>query len=40
MEVLPLLYNLKPKFEWVRGHNGDKWNEYVDELCTREIVFY
>lgn len=40
MEVLPLLYTLKPQFEWVRGHNGDKWNEYVDELCTREIVFY
>jgi len=40
MEVLPLLYSLKPKFEWVKGHNGNKWNEYVDELCTREIVFY
>lgn len=37
MEVLPLLYTLKPKFEWVRGHNGDKWNEYVDELCTRAM---
>lgn len=20
---------------WVRGHNGEKWNEYVDELTQR-----
>lgn len=20
------------KVEWVKGHNGDKWNEYCDEL--------
>lgn len=22
------------KFEWTRGHNGDLWNEYADDLCT------
>ena len=38
MGVLPLLYSLKPKFEWVKWHNGNKWNEYVDELCTRNIL--
>ena len=23
-------------FDWVRGHNGDKWNEYVDNLANKE----
>lgn len=36
------IYNLKIKFllsgfniqvDWLRGHNGDKWNEYVDKLA-------
>jgi ribonuclease HI len=22
------------KFEWVRGHDGNHWNEYVDQLCS------
>lgn len=22
---------------WVRGHNGNEWNEYADELITTEI---
>lgn len=25
--------NIKVTFEWVRGHNGDKWNEYCDQRC-------
>lgn len=25
------------RWEWVRGHSGDKYNEICDELCTREI---
>lgn len=24
-------------FQWVRGHNGDTWNEAVDSLCTEAI---
>lgn len=24
----------KVKLSWVRGHNGDKWNESVDEMCN------
>lgn len=24
---------LKVKFKWVRGHNGDLWNERADQLC-------
>ena len=23
------------KMIWVKGHNGNKWNEYTDELATR-----
>jgi len=25
---------LKVSYEWVRGHNGDYWNEYCDNLCS------
>lgn len=21
-------------FKWVKSHNGNRWNDYVDELCT------
>lgn len=21
--------------EWVKAHNGNKWNEFVDDLCTQ-----
>lgn len=24
-------------FEWVRGHNGNKWNEYCDKLCNQAV---
>lgn len=23
--------------KWVKGHSGDKWNEYVDELCSLSL---
>ena len=23
--------------EWVKGHNGNKWNEYVDRLCAKAV---
>jgi len=26
----------KVKFEWVKGHSGQKWNEYVDKLAKGE----
>ena len=31
-------YNLKGKisFEWVKGHSGQVWNEYVDKLAKGE----
>lgn len=31
-KVLPRLG--KVKFEWVKGHNGDEWNELCDQMCT------
>lgn len=37
------LFAIKLKFEsvnmqWVRGHNGNKWNEYADQLIEREMA--
>lgn len=29
--------NIKPSFQWVKGHSDDKWNNYVDELCSKAI---
>lgn len=29
--------NLTVAFEWVQGHNGDIWNEIVDEMCTEAM---
>ena len=26
--------NIKASYTWVRGHNGDKWNELCDQLCN------
>ena len=34
------LYNLNretnPKWEWVKGHSGDKWNDLVDRIAKNE----
>lgn len=27
----------KVDLKWVRGHDGNKWNEYADELINKEI---
>ena len=24
-------------FQWVRGHSGNKWNEFVDKLCSETL---
>ena len=26
---------IKPELRWVRGHNGNTWNEYADGLCDK-----
>lgn len=36
------LFNIKLEFStvdlrWVRGHNGNKWNEYADQLIEKEM---
>lgn len=23
-------------FQWIRGHNGNKWNSHVDAMCTEQ----
>ena len=28
--------NIKVTFEWVRGHNGDEWNELCDQIARGE----
>lgn len=32
-KVNNFLFELK----WIRGHNGSKWNEFVDQMCTQEM---
>lgn len=29
---------LLPKYEWVKGHSGDNFNELVDTICTTIIT--
>lgn len=29
---------IKYMFTWVKGHNGDKWNEYVDKKANEEYM--
>lgn len=33
-ELFELTQELKPKWIYVEGHNGDKWNERADEIAT------
>lgn len=32
-QIVSLMKSVTVAFEWVKGHNGDERNEYVDELC-------
>lgn len=34
----PMQIDLKVNLEWVRGHNGDKFNEMADQLANQTIV--
>ncbi|MBI2630709.1 ribonuclease HI [Candidatus Nomurabacteria bacterium] len=33
-ELFKLTKELKPRWEYVKGHSGDKWNDRVDEIAT------
>ena len=33
-ELFGLAQALKPSWEYVKGHNGDKWNDRADEIAT------
>ena len=42
-ELWKEMYYLRFKFDkvdlrWVRGHNGNQWNEYADELIEQQIL--
>lgn len=39
-EIRALTEELKAKTRWVRGHNGDKFNEVVDKLATKARMDY
>ena len=36
-EYFSITNDMEINFEWVKGHNGNKWNELVDSLCTKAI---
>jgi ribonuclease HI len=33
-ELFELTEEFKPKWSYVKGHSGDKWNDRVDEIAT------
>lgn len=33
-QLKPLIYKHKVKWQWIKAHNGNKFNERCDELCT------
>ena len=42
LDLVKQLFELKQqkplvKLSWVKAHNGNKWNEYVDQLCSEAI---
>lgn len=36
-EELDKLTHKKTRIMHVKGHNGDRWNEYVDALCSEKV---
>lgn len=40
-EILDLYYvkckNITLNIQWVRGHDGNQWNEHVDKLCNEAM---
>lgn len=34
-----LYEKIAPELKWVKGHAGDRWNEYVDKLATQTLRF-
>lgn len=37
IECRELQKETKTHLKWVRGHNGNKWNEYTDNLCNKTM---
>ncbi len=33
-ELFELTQEFKPKWTYVKGHSGDRWNDRVDEIAT------
>jgi ribonuclease HI len=38
-KLIDLKQKTQTKIEWVRGHNGNKWNEEIDRLIQEDIKF-
>lgn len=35
-----LINKFSIQVQWIRGHNKNKWNEFVDKLCSETITKY
>ena len=33
--IIPLFEDKRITFRWVKGHNGNNWNEYVDKIAVK-----
>ena len=32
--------SLRVRLEWIRSHSGDRWNDYVDNLCIEALGLF